>query len=199
MPDRDDIHGGGGGGSLEDGDDYAEIDPTSIVVAFAITIALFPAIAANVVDPLLNQRTTLRDVLRLYRGLLLSAMIAVPVWVQLFADSGDRGGGGGGGGGGASSQRRGGQQRPAEFAALLCAIGVSWSTVVSAALGPPRYRLVRNPPGGSSSTGGGGDDRAAPPPHSSSSSSSSSSGVGAAGGVGQPPPSTRRRVRGYVE
>ena len=195
MPDRDDIHGGGGGGSLEDGDDYAEIDPTSIVVAFAITIALFPAIAANVVDPLLNQRTTLRDVLRLYRGLLLSAMIAVPVWVQLFADSDDRGGGGGGGG--ASSQRRGGQQRPAAFAALLCAIGVSWSTVVSAALGPPRYRLVRDPPGGSSSTSGGGEDRTAPPPPPHS--SSSSSGVGAAGGVGRPPPSTRRRVRGYVE
>jgi hypothetical protein len=180
MPDRDDFHSGGG--SLEDGDS-AEIDPTSIVVAFALTIALFPAIAASVVDPLLNQRTTLRDVLCLYRGLLLSAMIAVPVWVQLFADCG---------GGGGLSQRRG-QQRPAAFAALLCAIGVSWSTVVSAAVGPPRYRLVRDSPG--SSTSGGGDDRAAPP-HSSP--SSSSSGVGAAGGVGHPP-STRRRVKGYVE
>jgi hypothetical protein len=187
MSYRDNIHGGGG--SLEDCDS-AEIDPTSIVVAFALTIALFPAIAASVVDPLMNQRTTLRDVLRLYRGLLLSAMIAVPAWVQLFADP-DCGGGGGVGGG--PSQRRG-KQRPAAFAALLCAIGVSWSTVVSAVVGPPRYRLVRDSP--RSSTSGVGDDRAAPPPPHSS----SSSGVGAAGGVGQPPPpSTRRRVKGYVE
>jgi hypothetical protein len=62
MPDEDGVGSGGGGG------DVAEIDPTSIVMAFALTIALFPAIAASVVDPLLNQRTTLRDVLSLYRG-----------------------------------------------------------------------------------------------------------------------------------
>jgi hypothetical protein len=49
MPYEDGVGSGGGGGNV------AEIDPTAIVMAFTLTIAIFPAIAMSVVDQLLNQ------------------------------------------------------------------------------------------------------------------------------------------------
>lgn len=45
-----------------------EYDPTSVIVTFAATISVFPLIAIFLVDPILNQRTTLRDVVALYKG-----------------------------------------------------------------------------------------------------------------------------------
>lgn len=43
------------------------IDPSLIIVSLFITFALFPLITI-ICDPILNQRSTLRDILRVYKG-----------------------------------------------------------------------------------------------------------------------------------
>ncbi len=44
-----------------------EIDPTVIITSFALTLSLFPFIAV-ILDPIFGQRTTLRDIINLYKG-----------------------------------------------------------------------------------------------------------------------------------
>lgn len=45
----------------------AEIDPSPIVISFALSISFFPAVAV-LVDPVLGQRSTLRHLLIVYKG-----------------------------------------------------------------------------------------------------------------------------------
>ena len=117
---------------------YNEIDPSSVVIAYAITICVFPIVALGVVDPLLNQRSTLRNVLTLYAGIILAGYFAFPIWIFL------------------AETRRG--TGVSSLATLLTIIGISWNTIASTLAGPPKYKLLRNAPANVGS--GSGGDRA---------------------------------------
>ena len=73
---NEDLHGGGIEAALHN-------DPTSVIISFAFTIAIFPFIVAFIVDPISQTQTTMRDLLQLYIGLIFSAIVAIPIWIQL--------------------------------------------------------------------------------------------------------------------
>ena len=73
---NEDLHGGGIEAALHN-------DPTSVIISFAFTIAIFPFIVAFIVDPISQTQTTMRDLLQLYISLIFSAIVAIPIWIQL--------------------------------------------------------------------------------------------------------------------
>ena len=54
--------------SYENDDNIKIFDPSSFILTFAITLSVFPLAVGVIVDPILNQRTTLRDILSVYIG-----------------------------------------------------------------------------------------------------------------------------------
>jgi hypothetical protein len=104
---NEDLHGGGIEAALHN-------DPTSVIISFAFTIAIFPFIVAFLVDPISHTQTTMRDVLQLYIGLIFSAIFAIPIWIQLD----DR-------------QSHEGHPPAYVLAVFLSGLGISWNHVTN--------------------------------------------------------------------
>ena len=54
--------------SLGFGDQDTVLDPSALILSFGIAIGILPIIVVVVIDPILNTRTTLRDLLNVYYG-----------------------------------------------------------------------------------------------------------------------------------
>ncbi|KAL3823275.1 hypothetical protein ACHAXA_003423 [Cyclostephanos tholiformis] len=117
----------------------SDVDPTSFIVTFALAFALYPAMAACVIGPLLSssyRRPTPRDLLRLYRSTILSAFVVVPVWMHcLVGVDGDDGGLVDDYDVDERHARRRDRHRPAAFAALLSVVGIGWDAAITAFVG----------------------------------------------------------------